>query len=209
MSTSFASIPGVGAPCRRALTEAGYPDLESLNGISYQDLIALHGVGARGLERLHAALQEKGMGLSGDIPVPKPSGYTITRGHTGQVAKDIKTKVTDVDPQEYIENLPWPRRVTHGKKLLEIFHRATGEQPVMWGPSMTEYGQVHYESAAGRHGDWFAVGFSPRQAKISLYGLESDPDLGKHTRGKGCIYVNKLEDIDLDVLEKMIVKAWS
>ena len=53
------------------------------------------------------------------------------------------------------------------------------------------------------------VGFSPRQAKISLYGVESDPDLGKYTRGKGCIYVNKLEDIDLDVLEKMIVKAWS
>lgn len=213
MPTSFETIPGVGAPCRRALTEAGYQYLEALDGVSYQKLIALHGVGARGLERIHAALQEQGMTLTGDIPEPKPLGHKVTWGHTGEVAKDIKTTVTDIDPETYIQQLPWPRRVTHGKQLLEIFNRVTGDQPVMWGPSMIGYGQIHYESTSGRHGDWFLVGFSPRQAKISLYGLTDFPDLlqklGKHSAGKGCIYVNKLEDIDLDVLEQLITSAWT
>lgn len=78
---------------------------------------------------------------------------------------------------------------------------------------MIGYGQVHYVSHTGREVDWFAVGFSPRKAKISLYGLEGDEELlaqlGKYTRGVGCVYINKPEDVRLDVLEDMIRVAWA
>ena len=78
---------------------------------------------------------------------------------------------------------------------------------------MIGYGDVHYTSHTGREGDWFQLGFSPRKAKISLYGLEGDEELlaklGKHTRGAGCVYINKPEDVDLDVLEEMIRVAWA
>lgn len=133
------------------------------------------------------------------------------------MAKDVKTRQTDVDPHDYVAQLPWPRRVVHGQILLDLFAQVTqGEPAVMWGPSMVGYGKVHYASSSGREGDWFKVGFSPRQAKISLYGLQAAPNfeqiapqLGKHQLGKGCLYINKLEDVDLDVLKELIRSAWS
>ncbi len=85
----------------------------------------------------------------------------------------------------------------------------------MWGPTMIGYGQVHYKYATGREGDWFKLGFSPRKAKLSLYGLTDSPEtkallpqLGKYTVGASCLYVNKPEDIDLAVLEELIRLAW-
>lgn len=214
MSTSFEQIKGTAKPLHRALLSAGYPDLESLHGVDYAAVAGLHGVGKRGLERIQAALQERGLSLAGEIPAAEPTGAKVTAGHTGHRAADIKTKTTEVDPVEYIENLDTPRRVAHGHQLLALFNRATGADPVMWGPSMIGYGEVHYESHTGREGDWFAVGFSPRKAKISLYGLkgphadEQLARLGKHSVGVGCIYINKPEDIDTTVLAKMIEDAW-
>lgn len=140
-------------------------------------------------------------------------GVTVTRGHTGRSAQDIKTYMTDVDPAQYIADLPWERRVRHGRQLLEVFSRATGSQPRMWGPSMIGYGQTHYESASARHGDWFLVGFSPRQATISFYGMKNFPELlarlSSYSEGTGCLYVNKIKDIDLGVLEDIIVAEWN
>ena len=85
----------------------------------------------------------------------------------------------------------------------------------MWGPSMIGFGSFHYISKSKCEADWFKIGFSPRKAKISLYismnadEFEADlTELGKHTRGKGCIYANKLEDIDMSVLERMTRYAW-
>lgn len=141
------------------------------------------------------------------------TGPKITPGHTGTTAADVKTRPTEVSPVEYINSLDTPRRVRHGHDLLELFTRVTGVEPVMWGPSMIGYGQVHYESESGREGDWFAVGFSPRKAKISLYGVNENTELldrlGKHTRSAGCVYINKTEDIDLEVLGELIADAWS
>lgn len=214
--TPFDAVPGTSAPLRGALTEAGYPDLESLDGADYATLVALHGVGARGLERLQAALVAKGLSLAGTVPAPRGDTVTVTAGHTGVVASDIKTKPTQVSPAEFIESLDTGRRVEHGRLLLELFNRVTGAQPVMWGPTMIGYGETHYVSAAGREGDWFHLGFSPRKAKLSLYGLTSHPGaeeqltrLGKHTVGASCLYVNKPEDIDLTVLEEMLTDAWN
>lgn len=215
MATPFESIPGVSAPLRRALEDAGFPDLESLDGVDYASLISLHGVGKRGLERLNEALKDKGMSLSGDIPLLPARTLTMTNKHTGVTSDDIKTRPTEISPAEYIEQLEAPRRVTHGRLLLDMFDRVTGAKPVMWGPSMIGYGETHFVYDNGREGDWFRVGFSPRKAKLSLYGLfdgdgaeELLTKLGTFSRGRGCLYVNKPEDIDLGVVEELIRRAW-
>ncbi len=96
--------------------------------------------------------------------------------------------------------------------LLKLMGDATGFEPKMWGPSMIGFGQYHYKSERStQEGDWFLVGFSPRKAAISLYVYsgcagqdELLNDLGKFKMGKSCIYVNKLSDIDLDTLKKLI-----
>lgn len=214
MGTPLDQIPGVGRPFRDAVKLAGYTDLESLNGADYRELLELHGVGKAGLRTVHDALMERGLGgLVGDIPEAK--GSTWTKGHTGENAADIKTAQTSQDPEEWIETLEWPARVKQGKELLKIFSEATGEQGVMWGPSMVGYGAVHYRYATGREGDTFHVGFSPRKSSLSLYGLQGHPrseellgKLGKHKTAVSCVYVNKLEDIDLSILAELIKHSW-
>ena len=89
--------------------------------------------------------------------------------------------------------------------------RVTGEPPTMWGDSIVGFGSYHYVYDSGREGDWFLTGFSPRKRNLSLYIMAgfSDYDelmerLGKHKTGKSCLYVNRLSDIDLDVLEALV-----
>ncbi len=213
--TALDSIPGVGEPARRALVDAGYGSLEALDGVNYAELKAMHGVGVRGLERIQAALVELGLSLGGDLPEKESRVATWTVGNTGTGAKDIKTAPgNDRDLEKYLSTLS-ERRYGHAQILLEIFGKATGEEPVLWGPSMIGYGQAHYKYATGREGDTFRVGFSPRKAKLSLYGLQDSSlwettkdELGKHTSSVACVYVNKPEDIDLVVLEKLIRASW-
>lgn len=210
------NIPGVGAPCRRALEEEGYDSIESLNGVDYDALSSLHGVGPRALERLQAALTAQGMSLGGNVPAKEDRSATWTRTHTGNTAADIKThQGSEAELQEFLESLT-PRRAEHSQLLLELFGKATGADPVLWGPSMIGYGQAHYVYATGREGDTFQVGFSPRKAKLSLYGIQSTPQwaaledkLGKHTTGASCVYINKPEDVDLDVLAELVRAAWN
>lgn len=211
MQTSFDEIAGMGNPARGALRDAGYPDVESLAGVDYAELSALHGVGPRALDRLQAALRAQGKTLGGDVPAPKKLGATVTKGHTGKNAADIKTAPTEVDPTEWIAELPWAKRREHGAVLLELFNRATGKAPVMWGPSIVGYGEVHYTSHTGREGDWFQTGFSPRKANLALYGLQGHrrseellASLGKHKVGAGCVWINKPEDVDLSVLAELV-----
>lgn len=214
MSTSFEDIAGVGNPARRALTGAGYTNLEDLHGVKHSELLALHGVGARGLERLQAALVAKGLSMV-DAPAPTDRAAVVTTGHTGTGAADLKTHPTVVDPVEFVRTLAWPRRVEQGQQLLELFNDVTQETPVMWGPTMIGYGQAHYRYATGREGDTFHLGFSPRKAAISLYGLQGHPRsdellerLGKHRTAVSCVYVNQLHDVDLGVLRDLITHAW-
>jgi hypothetical protein len=94
-------------------------------------------------------------------------------------------------------------------------HRLSGEPPVMWGPSMIGFGFRHYRYASGHEGDTFVVGFSPRKAALVIYGVYSEYDdsasvlasLGAVTAGKGCVYVKRLDAVDLDVLEGLIARA--
>ncbi|MGH3653739.1 DUF1801 domain-containing protein [Glutamicibacter sp.] len=129
-----------------------------------------------------------------------------------------KTLPTDASVEEFIEAATPAKRRIDGQELDRIFREATGEQPVMWGPSIVGYGSYTYISPANARttGIWPKTGFSPRKAQLSLYGLKDLPEgaqllpqLGKYTEGAGCVYVKKLEDIDLDVLRKLISIAAS
>ncbi|MCS3493755.1 MULTISPECIES: DUF1801 domain-containing protein [Micrococcaceae] len=129
-----------------------------------------------------------------------------------------KTLPTEASVEEFIEAATPAKRRVDGHELDRIFREATGEQPVMWGPSMVGYGSYTYISPANARttGIWPKTGFSPRKAQLSLYGLKDLPEgaqllpqLGKYTEGAGCVYVKKLEDIDLEVLRKLISIAAS
>ncbi|MBY6414248.1 DUF1801 domain-containing protein [Rhodococcus sp. BP-252] len=122
-----------------------------------------------------------------------------------------KTAATDVDALAWLQAVEHPVRRADGLALHDMMSRVTGEPAVMWGPSMVGYGEYHYTYASGREGDSLAVGFSPRKTSLALYGLTYAPrakamleQLGKHKAGAGCLYVNKLADVDTAVLEKMI-----
>lgn len=122
-----------------------------------------------------------------------------------------KTQPTDASPRAFVEAIEHPVRRQDGLTLLSLFSRVTGLEPVMWGPSIIGYGRYHYKYDSGREGDFMLTGFSPRKAALSLYvmsGFANRSDqlerLGKHKTGRGCLYVNKLADIDMKVLEEMI-----
>lgn len=122
-----------------------------------------------------------------------------------------KTQPTDVDPREFIASIEHPVRRADGEWLLEMMARVTGCPPVMWGPSIVGFGRYHYRYESGREGDYLLTGFSPRKANLVLYvmpGYEDIGDdlaeLGKHRVGVSCLYVNKLADVDLTVLERIV-----
>lgn len=122
-----------------------------------------------------------------------------------------KMKENDNSVVEFIENVENEKKRADAYALLKIFEEVTGFETKMWGPSIIGFGRYHYKYASGREGDAPLVGFSPRKAKISLYLMyESEQrdkllaNFGKHTKSKACIYVNKLADIDIDVLKQLI-----
>lgn len=129
------------------------------------------------------------------------------------MAATQKTLPTDVDVHEFIVAATPAKRRIDGEALERIFSEATGEKPVMWGPSIVGYGTYTYVSPSNpkNTGIWPKTGFSPRKTQLSIYGLKDLPEgaallpqLGKYTEGAGCVYVKKLEDIDLDVLRELI-----
>lgn len=124
---------------------------------------------------------------------------------------DLKMKENDNSVIEFIETVENEKKKADAYELLRIFQSVTGYDAKMWGPSIIGFGSYHYKYASGREGDAPLVGFSPRKAKISLYldyeGEERDKFLenfGKHTKSKACICVNKLTDIDTNVLKDLI-----
>ncbi|MCZ4079165.1 DUF1801 domain-containing protein [Rhodococcus sp. H36-A4] len=122
-----------------------------------------------------------------------------------------KTGPTGVDVLDWLRAVEHPVRRADGLALHEMMSLATGVPAVMWGPTMVGFGQYHYRYDSGREGDALAVGFSPRKASLALYGLTYAPKskalldkLGKHKTGAGCLYINKLSDVDVTVLQAMI-----
>ena len=129
---------------------------------------------------------------------------------------ELKTKVNDGSVEEFINSVADEKKRKDGFTLLDMFKKITGEPAKMWGPSIVGFGQYHYKSErSSQEGDWMLTGFSPRKQALTLYimhGLEDYADLlaklGKYKRGKGCMYINKLDDVDLSVLEKLIEKSY-
>ncbi|MGP9538599.1 DUF1801 domain-containing protein [Brachybacterium sp. AOP43-C2-M15] len=213
LGTLIGDLPGIGRPAARALAEQGLHTVGQLADRDWSQLAELHGVGPAAGCRLQAVLAENGATLQ-NPPAPRERREVVTRGATGTQAKDIRTHATAVDPAEYVAGLD-PRRSREGAVLLEMFGEVSGEQATMWGPSMIGYGEVHYRYATGREGDTFQIGFSPRKADLALYGIQGFPRseelldrLGKHRRGVGCVWVRKLEDIDVEVLRELVAHAW-
>ncbi|WP_337101475.1 DUF1801 domain-containing protein [Paenibacillus sp. YIM B09110] len=125
-----------------------------------------------------------------------------------------KTKETDHSVIEFIEQIENMKKREDAYRLLDIFTETTGFEAKMWGPSIIGFGSYHYKYATGHEGDAPLAGFSPRKAKISLYFEPGDTGreellarLGKHTSAKSCVYVNKLADIDVEVLKLLIKQS--
>ena len=122
-----------------------------------------------------------------------------------------KTKPSKLSVTAFINAVSDPTRRADAKTLVKLLQRATGEKPQMWGPSIVGFGSYHYKYESGREGDMPIVGFSPRKAATVLYGVAGArdllPKLGKHTTGKGCLYIKKLADVDPQTLECLIVKS--
>ncbi|WP_411351452.1 DUF1801 domain-containing protein [Leisingera aquaemixtae] len=122
-----------------------------------------------------------------------------------------KTVPTGASVEAFIASVEPARKAAEAQQLDALFRRVTGYRPQMWGPSLVGYGRYHYRYASGREGDFLATGFSPRKARHSIYIMPGYQDygailsrLGKHKLGKSCLYVNKLADIDLEVLAELI-----
>ncbi|CUK01461.1 hypothetical protein RUE5091_02254 [Ruegeria denitrificans] len=122
-----------------------------------------------------------------------------------------KTAPTDQSVESFLSTVQPVRKANDVRELDAVFRKTTGFNPVMWGPSIVGYGRYHYRYKSGREGDFLATGFSPRKSALSIYIMPGYADfgdilsrLGKHKLGKSCLYLNKLADIDLDVLAELI-----
>ena len=130
---------------------------------------------------------------------------------------ELKTKVNKGDVKKFIESVDHDTRREDGFALLEIFNKITKKKPKMWGTSIIGYDQYHYKSErSSQEGDWPMVGFSPRKQSLSLYVLTGFKEqeellskLGKHKKGSGCLYINKLSDVDEAVLKDIIKKSYA
>jgi len=122
---------------------------------------------------------------------------------------EIKTKKTAVSVADFIAAVPNETRRADAHAVLKMMQRVTGKKPKMWGPTIVGFDEYHYRYDSGHEGDMCMIGFSPRGSALVLYVLCSDDaekylaKLGKHKRGKGCLYINKLADVDLKVLEQL------
>jgi hypothetical protein len=127
---------------------------------------------------------------------------------------DIKTKPTSSGVESFIESIADEQKRKDSLVILKMMEKAMKEKPKMWGSSMIGFGDVRYKSpATGREVDWFKIGFSPRKANLSLHLIDLQrhadalKNLGKYKTGSGCLYINKLEDVDIKVLGEMIIAA--
>lgn len=125
---------------------------------------------------------------------------------------ELKTQATKESVTKFLKSIQPKEKQLDSFALLKLFEKITGEKPVMWGTSIVGFGNYHYKSQnSAQEGDWFLVGFSPRKQNLTLYILawkQEDPallaKLGKYKRGGGCLYINRLSDVDEKVLATLI-----
>jgi len=127
---------------------------------------------------------------------------------------EVKTKQTESSVEDFINGVADERKRNDSFAVVKMMKKATGDEPKMWGASIIGFGKLRYKSPrTDREVDWFKVGFSPRKANLTIYlmGVQKHAalleKLGKHKAGGGCLYINKLDDVDLKILEKMIYET--
>lgn len=127
---------------------------------------------------------------------------------------ELKTKPNDESVEEYLSTVDDDKKRRDSATILALMKEVTGAEPKMWGDSIIGFGSYRYKYASGREGEWFLTGFAPRKRNLTLYIMSgfSDYDdllerLGKFKTGKSCLYVNKLEDIDLSALRELVEKS--
>ena len=127
---------------------------------------------------------------------------------------DLKTKVNEASVTQFLDSIADEEKRKDSYTLFEIFQKATRCKPKMWGSSIIGYDAYHYVGKSGREGDWLLAGFSPRKQALTLYmmnGWEQHADLlaklGKHSLGKGCLYITRLNNVNLAVLQELIDEA--
>ena len=127
---------------------------------------------------------------------------------------ELKTKKTKASVAAFLDQISDDQRRKDCQRVLKIMKEATGEQPRMWGSSIVGFGAYKYRYASGHEGEWPIIGFSPRKNDLTLYIMPGFADytelmakLGKHKTGKSCLYIKKLDDVELPVLKKLITKS--
>ena len=130
------------------------------------------------------------------------------------MANAPKTVPTKASVKSFLDAVEDPDRRADCHEVAKIMRRVTRKQPKMWGPSIVGFGIYHYKYASGREGDWPVAGFSPRKRDLTLYIMSGFTGhaalmkkLGKHKTGKSCLYIKKLADVDLEVLEELIQRS--
>lgn len=127
---------------------------------------------------------------------------------------ELKTKPNDKSVDEFLKKVDNQNKKDDCYEILHIMKEVTQDEPRMWGDSIIGFGTYHYKYASGREGDWFLTGFSPRKQNLTLYimsGFEKYDKLlkrfGKYKTGKSCLYINKLQDINKDVLKELVIES--
>ena len=127
---------------------------------------------------------------------------------------ELKTKKTKASVAAFLDQISDEQRRKDCQRVLKIMKEATGEQPRMWGSSIVGFGAYKYRYASGHEGEWPIIGFSPRKNDLTLYIMPGFADytelmakLGKHKTGKSCLYIKKLDDVELPILKKLITKS--
>ncbi len=130
------------------------------------------------------------------------------------MSAELKTKLNDASVVKFLASIENEQQRKDSFEILEIMKTLTGDEPQMWGESIIGFGTYHYVYASGKEGDWMRIGFSPRKGKISLYlmcEVDQQQDIldriGKYKNGKSCFYINKMTDIDKNVLKELIQSA--
>ena len=124
---------------------------------------------------------------------------------------DIKTKKNDASVAAFLDTVEDPKKREDARRVMALMEEITGEKPKMWGTSIVGFGEHHYKYESGREGDMCLIGFSPRKANLTLYIVGGFPrhedllkQLGKHTLGKGCLYIKRLDDVNMKTLGEII-----
>jgi len=128
---------------------------------------------------------------------------------------ELKTKLNDASVTEFLNGIKDEEKRADSFEILNLMKQVTKEEPKMWGTSIVGFGITHLKYASGRELDWMLIGFSPRKQNLTLYlpgSLETYADLfktlGKHKLGGGCLYINKLKDVDAKVLKELIKQSF-